>query len=331
MERGDSRSSSDSSTRGGSSLSGVGVMVVGSGGNAGSGSRILTPPTSTNDQPPPPPHPHRMPYIPRRSDKPLGSDKETSPSETLSKKPPPPISLMMDKDVHADSYVQLTAVHDYMYPMVDESSLKEHHHHPHHRRDSTGSLKKRFESSSTLTTTTTTATTTLTTPSSIMKHHHHLHHPRRNHRSTGSAQSMIMMSSGPGGGMFASGGHQRLRCSHCQEWYIENENRKGACEYAPDCMRTGMNRIACISCAECMLYHCMADAEGEFGHHPCECTCTSSAINDDPGCTRRWIGLALLSILVPCLWCYPPLRACHWCGVACGICGGRHSAASSSS
>lgn len=38
----------------------------------------------------------------------------------------------------------------------------------------------------------------------------------------------------------------------------------------------------------------------------------------------RWIGLSLLSLIVPCLCCYPPLRACHWMGVSCGVCGGRH-------
>lgn len=39
---------------------------------------------------------------------------------------------------------------------------------------------------------------------------------------------------------------------------------------------------------------------------------------------NRWIGLTLLSLLVPCLWCYPPLRVCHLIGISCGICGGKH-------
>jgi sprouty-related EVH1 domain-containing protein len=110
----------------------------------------------------------------------------------------------------------------------------------------------------------------------------------------------------------------RNRCRHCQELYLEDENGRGSCEYAPDCVRSGINAVACISCAQCMLYHCMADAEGDFAQHPCECGVV------DENCGRRWLGLALLSLLVPCLWCYPPLRACHWCCVSCGICGGRH-------
>ena len=44
----------------------------------------------------------------------------------------------------------------------------------------------------------------------------------------------------------------------------------------------------------------------------------------EEGCGRRWLGLALLSLIVPCLWIYPPLRAVHWCGMSCGVCGGRH-------
>jgi sprouty-related EVH1 domain-containing protein len=110
----------------------------------------------------------------------------------------------------------------------------------------------------------------------------------------------------------------RNRCRHCQEMYLENENGRGSCEYAPDRVRTGIKAVACMSCAECMLYHCTADAEGDFAQHPCECGVV------DENCGRRWCFLSLLSLVVPCLCCYPPLRACHWCCVACGICGGRH-------
>lgn len=74
-------------------------------------------------------------------------------------------------------------------------------------------------------------------------------------------------------------------------------------------------------CARCMLYHCMSDSEGDLINHPCSC---SSNPTDEVSCTKRWIGLALLSLLVPCLWCYPPLKACHMIGIQCGICGGKH-------
>nr|CAD7439244.1 unnamed protein product [Timema bartmani] len=220
VERGDSRSSSDSSTRGGSS-------------------RHATPPTESH-------HLHRIQYIAR--------PRERDPS--------PPDK----KDSENYSYVQLTAVHEYIYPVVEE------------RGDSAGSLKKRALD----------APIQPPLPSKSC---------RKKER-------------------------PRIRCRHCQEEYSEDDNARGSCEYAPDCVRSGINIVACISCAEGVQYHCMADAEGEFAQHPCECA------GGDETCCRRWLGLALLSLLFPCLWCYPPLRACHWCGVACGICGGRHRPAS---
>ncbi|XP_015190920.1 PREDICTED: sprouty-related, EVH1 domain-containing protein 2 isoform X1 [Polistes dominula] len=109
----------------------------------------------------------------------------------------------------------------------------------------------------------------------------------------------------------------QLRCKHCQEIYSEQHNPRGSCEDAPDPIRRGIATISCLSCAQCMLYHCMSDSEGEFTQNPCSC-------NTEEGCGRRWIGLALLSLIVPCLWIYPPLRAVHWCGMSCGMCGGRH-------
>ncbi|XP_076236554.1 sprouty-related protein with EVH-1 domain isoform X1 [Calliopsis andreniformis] len=109
----------------------------------------------------------------------------------------------------------------------------------------------------------------------------------------------------------------RLRCKHCQELYTEQHNPRGSCEDAPDPVKRGIAKISCLSCAQGMLYHCMSDAEGDFSQNPCSCS-------TEEGCGRRWFGLALLSLIVPCLWIYPPLRAVHWCGTSCGMCGGRH-------
>ncbi|KAJ8954098.1 hypothetical protein NQ318_004403 [Aromia moschata] len=110
----------------------------------------------------------------------------------------------------------------------------------------------------------------------------------------------------------------QTRCRHCNELYAEAENRRGACEYAPDAVGAAINAVTCIGCAQCVCYHCAADAEGEFAQHPCDCA-------DDENCARRWCCLTFLSVFVPCLWLYPPLKVCHWCGVRCGACGGRHA------
>lgn len=111
---------------------------------------------------------------------------------------------------------------------------------------------------------------------------------------------------------------QKERCRHCQEAYSSENNVRGSCAYAPDRIRSGIEAVACIACARCVLYRC-SDNETE----PCDfSTCQG------PGCGRRWIVLALLSLVMPCLWCYPPLRACHFCCVSCGLCGGKHRPAS---
>lgn len=110
---------------------------------------------------------------------------------------------------------------------------------------------------------------------------------------------------------------QRLTCKHCRKSYMPEENVRGSCEYAPDYVRSSIDTVTCIPCARTMVYHCMSDSEGNFAQ-PCECDRAES------GCAKRWLGLAILSILLPCLWCYPPLKVCHLCGVSCGACGGRH-------
>lgn len=237
VEAGDSRSSSDSS--GGHTRAGGGVGV----------------PSSD--------HLHKIHYLTNR---------------TSSEKPLPLSGVLVDpsKDMGKGenySYVQLTAVHEYIYPVMDDQKAMST------RRDSIGSLKK----------------------------------------PCGGELPSTQQPSLPSKSAKKPLKYARARCRHCHELYSEEENPRGSCEYAPDLVRSAVNGVACISCAQCMLYHCMADAEGDFAVHPCECG------SESDGCGKRWLGLALLSLFVPCLWCYPPLKFCHWCGVMCGICGGRHS------
>ncbi|XP_052896203.1 sprouty-related, EVH1 domain-containing protein 1 isoform X3 [Anopheles moucheti] len=174
------------------------------------------------------------------------------------------------------SYVQITDVHDYNYPVIEEPPIGGSLIGG--RRDSTSSLKKRNALDAAA--------------------------------NTGDTSIPPMMKEGT---LIKT----RLRCRYCQEFYNDEWNHKGSCDYAPDCFRTAIENVSGMPCARCMLYHCMKDSEGETAAHPCLCT-------GESGCTKRWIGLALLSLLVPCLWCYPPLRACHWIGVSCRLCGGKH-------
>ncbi|XP_074876957.1 sprouty-related, EVH1 domain-containing protein 3 [Buteo buteo] len=110
------------------------------------------------------------------------------------------------------------------------------------------------------------------------------------------------------------------RCVYCRGVFSREENGRGQCRDAPDPAGRCVRRLSCLWCAESLLYHCMADAEGDFSA-PCSCG------GGHPHCCARWLAPAALALLVPCLCCYPPLRACHWCGGHCGCCGGRHKAA----
>ncbi|XP_032306265.1 sprouty-related, EVH1 domain-containing protein 1 isoform X2 [Drosophila ananassae] len=194
------------------------------------------------------------------------------------------------------SYVTLTAVHhDYNYPVVDQPVGAQV---LNARRESISALKKRnaLEAAQAM------------------------------------AAAQTVAGGGTGAGGVGSGGkplhkpnvsdilkkETRLRCRYCHELYSEDFNRRGACEYAPDPFRSGYECVSGMGCARCMIYHCMSDAEGETAQHPCDCSASEA------GCSKRWLGLALLSLFVPCLWCYPPLRACHWAGIHCGLCGGQH-------
>ncbi|CAH0718402.1 unnamed protein product, partial [Brenthis ino] len=111
----------------------------------------------------------------------------------------------------------------------------------------------------------------------------------------------------------------RIKCRHCHEWYLESANRAGACEYAPDCFKSCIDCVSCIKCAQCMLYHCMSDSEGDFAMHPCTCG------PPNEHCAKRWLGVTLLSFLVPCMWCYIPLKCAHRVARSAHIAGGVHS------
>uniref|UniRef100_A0A672NLG1 Sprouty related EVH1 domain containing 1 n=1 Tax=Sinocyclocheilus grahami TaxID=75366 RepID=A0A672NLG1_SINGR len=113
---------------------------------------------------------------------------------------------------------------------------------------------------------------------------------------------------------------ERSRCIYCREMFNHEDNRRGQCPDAPDPIKQCIYKVSCMLCAESMLYHCMSDSEGDFSD-PCSCD-----ISEEHFCVR-WLALLGLSLLAPCMCCYPPLRACHRCGEACRCCGGKHKAA----
>ncbi|XP_062375552.1 sprouty-related, EVH1 domain-containing protein 2 [Sardina pilchardus] len=112
---------------------------------------------------------------------------------------------------------------------------------------------------------------------------------------------------------------ERSRCQYCRDMFNHEENRRGRCHDAPDPVRSCVRRVSFMWCADSLLYHCMSDPEGDYSD-PCSCDTA-----DERFCLR-WAALLGLSVLAPCLCCYPPLHACHRCGLACGCCGGKHKA-----
>jgi hypothetical protein len=119
----------------------------------------------------------------------------------------------------------------------------------------------------------------------------------------------------------------RLKCKNCLAYYNEEENGRGACDSGPDPVRDAIDTISCIGCADCIMYHCYPDSDSDYSANPCLCQNSAKyprRLDNSNRC--RLVVLTLLSLFVPCLWCYLPLRACHKCGVYCRICGPEHVA-----
>eukprot|EP00096_Caligus_rogercresseyi_P009589 TRINITY_DN327_c1_g2_i2.p1 TRINITY_DN327_c1_g2~~TRINITY_DN327_c1_g2_i2.p1 ORF type:complete len:559 (-),score=224.68 TRINITY_DN327_c1_g2_i2:149-1825(-) len=114
-------------------------------------------------------------------------------------------------------------------------------------------------------------------------------------------------------------------CDRCRTSFSYESNPVGSCPEAPDVLKKTIEGLSCLSCAKCLLFHCMSSQESESpAGGPCDCS------NADGHWARRWISLSLLSVLVPCLCCYLPLMGCYKCGRKCRICGGRHVPANTS-
>ncbi|XP_072885371.1 sprouty-related, EVH1 domain-containing protein 3 [Hemitrygon akajei] len=109
------------------------------------------------------------------------------------------------------------------------------------------------------------------------------------------------------------------RCVYCRGVFRDRENGRGRCQDAPDPGQRCVHQLSCMWCAESLLYHCMADSEGDYSD-PCSCDTSSRHF------CARWLALAALSLLAPCMCCYLPLQACHRCGERWGCCGGKHKA-----
>ncbi|PSN49005.1 hypothetical protein C0J52_06334 [Blattella germanica] len=100
----------------------------------------------------------------------------------------------------------------------------------------------------------------------------------------------------------------RCRCESCRQprplpsrWLFNN-----TCFCSAE---TSLDYASCLCCVKAFFYHCSKDYELDRDGGPASCA-------DDP-CScgphrfyARWGCLAALSLVLPCLWCYWPLKGC---------------------
>ena len=91
---------------------------------------------------------------------------------------------------------------------------------------------------------------------------------------------------------------KRCRCESCRtprplpsKWLC------GTCHCSAD---TIVDYSTCLCCAKAFFYHCSNDETASYENDPCSCS--------QDLCYARWGCLGLLSIFLPCLFCYWPCR-----------------------
>eukprot|EP00096_Caligus_rogercresseyi_P008561 TRINITY_DN2758_c0_g1_i1.p1 TRINITY_DN2758_c0_g1~~TRINITY_DN2758_c0_g1_i1.p1 ORF type:complete len:286 (+),score=112.31 TRINITY_DN2758_c0_g1_i1:387-1244(+) len=67
---------------------------------------------------------------------------------------------------------------------------------------------------------------------------------------------------------------------------------------------TIVDSLSCYCVLQGAFYHCGKDSEEEGGEEERPLSCESR------DCLPRWTALGALSLVLPCLWCYLPLRGC---------------------
>lgn len=106
----------------------------------------------------------------------------------------------------------------------------------------------------------------------------------------------------------------KCKCQQCTQrrelpsrWICNNKFNCSATEIVETC--------TCLCMVRGIFYHCCKNNEGDCGDDcvsddPCACC-------ERPSCCKRWSCLGLLTLCLPCLACYWPMR----CGVcACTTC-----------
>lgn len=92
------------------------------------------------------------------------------------------------------------------------------------------------------------------------------------------------------------------RRENCSQWTNEKQEPL-LCGVEADEI---IDYASCMCCVKGIFYHCTKDSydEGQLADEPCSCAGPVSS------CAPRWGCLAILSLFIPCLWCYLPAVGC---------------------
>lgn len=115
---------------------------------------------------------------------------------------------------------------------------------------------------------------------------------------------------------------QQCRCEECQR--TRELPSRWVCDNTCLCSaESAIDYMSCLCCVKALYYHCSKEYEVEeredgsslsCADDPCSCVAQNRA--------SRWGYLAALSLCLPCLWCYWPMRGCI---ALCAGCYARHS------
>lgn len=111
---------------------------------------------------------------------------------------------------------------------------------------------------------------------------------------------------------------RRECCFYCRSWYNVRDNPRGSCKEAPDPIEKVISYLTCYPVAQGAIYHCCKENDempvsiGRYGQGYNICSCGPPTMSKTKR-MRRWLLLALLSLFVPCLCCYLPVRAMYKC------------------
>ncbi|XP_010144503.1 PREDICTED: protein sprouty homolog 2 [Buceros rhinoceros silvestris] len=71
------------------------------------------------------------------------------------------------------------------------------------------------------------------------------------------------------------------------------------------CLCSAQNVVdygTCVCCVKGLFYHCSNDDEDNCADNPCSCS--------QSHCCTRWSAMGVVSLFLPCLWCYLPATGC---------------------